>query len=319
MMLPRDWQDRHLDVLVRDPLVGYAKDGPPAAEPLAIAALAALGHDLPETAYAACAELQRCQHINGSVSVWLDDSGPYWPTSLACIAWQCFKRRYPERISASWQSNIDRGLQYLLSCGGVKNPIRDEIGHNTQLVGWPWVQGTHSWLEPTAMTLLALRHNGFEHHPRAVEAAHLLIDRQVPGGGANYGNTYVLGQKLVSHVMPSAMSLVALSHVTPRALSLVDSMAFLNQQCRFPMGAVSLAWSLHAMSTADADPAGEINPDNASDRWSALLRSAVRRMQVTGSQPHQNNWLLLASLLDRSPLLVRNEMSIPSITSLKTN
>ena len=30
------------------------------------------------------------------------------------------------------------------------------LGHDTTLVGWPWVDGTHSWLEPTVLAVLAL-------------------------------------------------------------------------------------------------------------------------------------------------------------------
>ena len=81
---------------------------------------------------------------------------------------------------------------------------------NVTLVGWPWVRGTHSWLEPTAMAILALRTVGQAAHPRVAEAERLLLDRQLPGGGCNYGNTLVFGQKLLPHTQPTGLALLAL-------------------------------------------------------------------------------------------------------------
>ena len=34
------------------------------------------------------------------------------------------------------------------------------MGHDASIVGWPWVAGTHSWVEPTAMALLAIAREG---------------------------------------------------------------------------------------------------------------------------------------------------------------
>src|SRR5262249_35705100 len=79
------------------------------------------------------------------------------------------------------------------------------------LVGWPWVIGTHSWQEPTAWSVLALKFLGFATHPRTREGVRLLIDRLLPEGGCNYGNTYVLGQKLRPQIEPSGLTLLALA------------------------------------------------------------------------------------------------------------
>ena len=39
----------------------------------------------------------------------------------------------------------------------------------------------------------------------------VLLDRQLPGGGLNYGNTYVLGQLMRPHVQPTGIALLALA------------------------------------------------------------------------------------------------------------
>jgi len=83
-------------------------------------------------------------------------------------------------------------------------------GHDPTLVGWPWVIGTHSWIEPTALAVLALRAAGHGSHTRTREAVRLLNDRLLPGGGCNYGNTVVLGQELLPHLQPTAIALIAL-------------------------------------------------------------------------------------------------------------
>ena len=60
-------------------------------------------------------------------------------------------------------------------------------------MGWPWVDGTHSWLEPTAWAVLALGRAGRGEHPRVAEGRALIADRAIGSGGWNYGNPSVFG------------------------------------------------------------------------------------------------------------------------------
>jgi len=48
-------------------------------------------------------------------------------------------------------------------------------------------------------------------HPRADEAVQLMLDRILPGGGCNYGNTIVLDQLLRPHIQPTGIVLLALA------------------------------------------------------------------------------------------------------------
>jgi hypothetical protein len=58
------------------------------------------------------------------------------------------------------------------------------------------VAGTHSWIEPTALGVIALKAAGHERHERVQEAIRMILDRQLPHGGWNYGNTFVFGREL---------------------------------------------------------------------------------------------------------------------------
>ena len=94
----------------------------------------------------------------------------------------------------------------MLATEGHTQPRTPNIAHDTTLRGWPWAEGTHAWIEPTAMHLIALHAVGQATHPRSLEATQLLLDRQLPAGGCNYGNTIVFNQRLLPHVQSTGLS-----------------------------------------------------------------------------------------------------------------
>ena len=106
---------------------------------------------------------------------------------------------------------ISRGIDWLVETRGVALERTEQLGHDSTLIGWPWVEGTHSWIEPTAWAVLALKSAGLSQHPRTREAIRLLIDRLLPDGGCNFGNTVVLGQQLLPHLQSSGICLLALA------------------------------------------------------------------------------------------------------------
>ena len=95
------------------------------------------------------------------------------------------------------------------------------------LVGWPWAEGTHSWVEPTALAVLALKSVGLGDHERTREAVRLLHDRLFSDGGCNYGNTVVLGQTLRPHLQPTALALLALWQEADRGGRVTRSIDYL--------------------------------------------------------------------------------------------
>lgn len=133
----------------------------------------------------------------GDGRVWVSREHPdsYWATPLAILAWQS--------CPAS-QAAQSRAVKFLLETTGVHYPRKsgEPATHDPLLKGWPWVADTHSWIEPTALALIALKTTGHGQHGRVREAIRMMLDRQLPHGGWNYGNTLVFGREL--HPMPES-------------------------------------------------------------------------------------------------------------------
>jgi hypothetical protein len=76
-------------------------------------------------------------------------------------------------------------------------------------IGWGWVEGTASWVEPTARALWALR-VARPSSRRIADAVALLRDRECIGGGWNYGNRMVLDEELPPFAQTTAIALIGL-------------------------------------------------------------------------------------------------------------
>ncbi len=112
--------------------------------------------------------------------------------------------------SDSWR---DRLVETLLQTKGVVLPDTFDIRQNNQLQAWSWTEGTFSWVEPTALCLLALKKAGVSGPAvaaRVEEAEAVLFDRVCDVGGWNYGNSQVLRQDLRPYVPTTALALLAL-------------------------------------------------------------------------------------------------------------
>lgn len=88
---------------------------------------------------------------------------------------------------------------------------------NEDLLGWPWMAGTFSWVEPTSYYLMALkrirRHlTGTNVDERITQGESMIYDRMCVGGGWNYGNSVVYGEKLWPYPDTTAIALIALQN-----------------------------------------------------------------------------------------------------------
>ncbi len=275
------WVEPILDELAKSPGTGYLPDGKAAAEPTALATLAFVAHEQNAAAVASAYQLVAMQQANGEVGIRPGEESPGWPTSLAIVAWAAVLRQQ----ARSLQGNIDRAVAWLLANRGEGFERTDTFGHNTELIGWSYAKKTHSWVEPTAFGVLALKAAGREREAATREGVSVLIDRQLPGGGLNYGNTYVLGQLIRSHVQPTGIALLALAGETDPSGRLDKSTAWLRRNIGPETTPLSLAWAVLGLSAHKSN----LTP---ADEW---LAAAAARVLSRDRSPHKLALLALAA------------------------
>jgi len=192
------------------------------------------------------ARLMADQLRDGRISLSPDQPDAYWPTPLVILAWHG---------SASYRSPRSRAIGFLLGATGRHWPklVAGPCAHNTALKGWPWIANTHSWVEPTALSLIALHAAGYGEHERTREATRMLMDRQLPRGGWNYGNTIVFGQELRPMPETTGVALNALAGRVPRK-TVEGSLAYLTSQVEHLRTPFSLGWSLLGLGAWDERP-----------------------------------------------------------------
>lgn len=269
---------------------GYGPDAAGATEPTALAALALLAHDQPALAAPALDWLSSLQNPDGSVGINRDQSTPGWTTSLAILAWRAGDQAARK---SDYQKSVELAVRWLLHAAGVSLPRTPELGHDTTIDGWPWVLGTHSWLEPTAWAVLALRATGHGRDRRFIDGVRLLIDRLLPTGGANYGNTFVLGQQLRPQVEATGLAMLALKGQPDPSGRIEASCAYLESALSADTPAISLSYGLLGL-------AAQGRPSEKADE---LLQAAFERTARQGFPPLNLALLLLAAQADDAPLM----------------
>jgi hypothetical protein len=240
-------------------------------------------------AVAAANWLASIQQRDGSVGISALQPDPKWPTSLAVLLWMAMRRAMTSQSASNQASPYDRPLDnavtWTLSARGSAGSRKAHIGHDTTLVGWSWAADTHSWLEPTAMFVLALKAAGLADHPRAREGVRLLVDRLLPNGGANYGNTIVLGQPLLPHIQPTGLALLALAGESCADPRIEQSLAYLERELTHDTPAASLGYAVLGLTSHGRRP-----PE--ADEW---LCAAFQREMRRGPSPYKLALIALAA------------------------
>jgi hypothetical protein len=283
------WLDDALHELSAAESWSYHRGQPSAAEPVAFAALALLCHGRIDEAHRPLAWLSGIQADDGSVGITSEQRSPHWPTSLAVIAW-----RKADEIAGrgDYRDSVTTALASLLRIKGKPLERWKEGGHDTTLIGWPWVESTHSWVEPTAYAVLALKAAGCDDHPRTREAVRLLIDRLLPDGGCNYGNTFMLGQCLRPHLQTSGAALAAIADERDPSGRLERTATYLQANLSARTTSVSLSFGVLGLGAYGALP-------EVSDRW---LEAAAHRTFQRSRSPYQLALLALAAKANMFPL-----------------
>ena len=285
-----DWIDDILDALTATTGWGYHAGAPTATEPVALAALALVAHGRHDAARPLTDWLTKHRNSDGSLGVTAAQNSPCWPTSLAMLAWLAADRASKQPVHAEM---IRAAADWTLAIQGVPVDAGKEMGHDSSLIGWPWVETTHSWIEPTAQHVLALKAVGMSAHARTREAVRLLVDRLLAEGGCNYGNTIVLGQTLRPHLQPTGVCLLALADEPDADGRIGKSIEYLLRALNQRTATASLCYGLIGLAAHDSSPAdAELVLANAA-QWT-LKREAA---------PYKLALLALAALGKVCPLI----------------
>lgn len=184
-------------------------------------------------------KLQGWQDVQGGLASKLEDYAVVWPTSLAVIAWTGI----PEAQEAR-----DKALDFLLgnTVSKARKVSEGGVYSDPDLAGWPWNNKTYSWVAPTSVALIALKSAGREKISRYNRAIQMLLQRQLPSGGWNFGNTVVFDSELPPLPDTTGMALCALAgEVEP---SLVQtSLNYLKQELPQMDSPAALGWGLLAL------------------------------------------------------------------------
>lgn len=280
------WNDELLDRLATQIPCGYHPRGPASTEPTALAAIALSAANRPTAK--AIQWLARLQSADGSVGPTAEQSSPGWPTSVAVLAALAIGR-------AADGPGFDaaRAVNWIMQTAGDALPGPDQTAQQPVNVGWPWVTGTFSWVEPTALHVVALKAAGFKDHPRTREAVAMLIDRLLRNGGCNYGNTVVLGQELRPHVQPTGLAMLALAGTPDFAGRIARSLDFLATNLSIETTSASLAYGLMGLAAHGRFPTD-------ATKW---LHAAYRRTIARDGAAYKLALLSLAALGTECPLV----------------
>ncbi|MEX0676100.1 MAG: hypothetical protein WD063_03430 [Pirellulales bacterium] len=272
---------------------GYHPDSPAAAEPTALVALALLAHGRDSAAQRHVDRLLALRGPDGSVGIERAEEKPGWPTGLAVLAWRAAQKS--SIFDVAYVSAIDHALGWILETQGTLPEHVDFQGRDTTVRGWPWAAGTYSWVEPTAMNLLALKHFRYAAHSRAREAVLLLVNRLLDRGGCNYGNTVVFGQTLRPHLQPTGICLLALAGEEDTTGRIGRSVDYLNRELSENTASASLSYGLLGLAAHGA------YPRRAGD-W---LQAAAHRTLARDPSSYKLALLALSALGSECPLISR--------------
>jgi hypothetical protein len=180
--------------------------------------------------------LAAMQSPDGRIPVSPQHPAAYWPTPLAVLAWHA---------APAYQEQRDKAARFLLDLEEIKTPdaVGPEGGHDVTIKGWPWVVATHPWVEPTSYVSLALRACGYETHSRMQDATRMLLDRQLPSGGWNSGNTITFGLEMRPAPESTGIALQALAGMTTKD-SVAHSIAYMQEELGFVHSPMSVAWAI---------------------------------------------------------------------------
>ncbi|MDI6754829.1 MAG: terpene cyclase/mutase family protein [Thermodesulfobacteriota bacterium] len=179
------------------------------------------------------------------------DDESTWHTAWAVLA-----------LSASGEAQdiTNRGIKWLLAVQKLHfseediKTARKKLAIDLSLQGWPWLPGEAAWIEPTALTMLALKSVASTDKAslRLNEALRYIQDRRCPGGGWNVGSPIMFNLPLHARSHPTALVLLALARVSPQIIREED-VKILRSEMQRDGGSLALALGLLALCVLGYD------------------------------------------------------------------
>jgi hypothetical protein len=237
---------------------GYRPSGSPGVEPTVLASLALLAANQGKTCteiLSAADWLATQQQPHGSISLSEDNKDATWPTAYAILLWAALD---------SHKAAQQKAVQWLLALPSqtFEHSPQDPNRNDTTLIGWPWTVGCYAWIEPTAWAILALRRKGLTEHKRVIQGIQLIVDRALPSGGWNYGNSIVFDTELLPQPAPTGLALLAFSGLKPKDSMVEKSLRILRDMLPKIRSPQSLCWGSLGVQVWDGKA-----PER--DRWFA--------------------------------------------------
>ncbi len=264
--------------------------GQPAVEPTSLAAMALLAHGRP--ADAAVQWLLAMQQRDGGFPIGEGHDESSWATAIACLALR----------GAGYGEAADRAAAWLLQVPTFAIPVSpgSPYGYDTSLTAWPWTPSDYSWVEPTALALLALRRSPGIPAERIEQGRRLLLERATHDGaegGWNYGEPAVLGARLSPAVVPTALAILSLCESDA---DLTAAVAFLHSRRDSTLSLFSVAWAANAVAAVrafDLEWSRALEAAWVAGNGSSPTRTAARRGVATAVA------LLAVAEREKNPLL----------------
>ncbi len=222
---------------------------------------------------------------DGSLPVSRTIAANGWTTPYAILLWSQF---------AQFESHRRRAREWLLRLEGRTLPRSDRsggvVGHDTALVGWPWVEGTHSWLEPTALAILALCRDSSGDHPRVRAGVQLIRDRALESGGWSAAGKAFFGHEVRAQPAPTGLALLALAACNAGSDVVDGAIAYLSDALPTMRAPISLGWSLlglraHGIRPSDSESWMAESYDRLAHRDDRALGMAVLLLALSESAP----------------------------------
>ena len=204
----------------------------------------------------------------GLLKSWQAADGSWPPTAGTAISgWGTSLCLTLANLRGDLGEPYQKGVDYLLKSVGTESELWRRAlarvglfnpGRNLSLKGWPWKEGTSSWVEPTAHALIALKratahtaNPDLRERIRSGEA--LLLDVRCKDGGWNYGSPWTLGEDQRSYPETTALALLGLQGRAEAGSSIDLAKNWLRETpSSLARAWITVALRLHEVSIPDA-------------------------------------------------------------------